>query len=280
MRKKKQTKEEKQFHAEVLAACKRYSEAAAAVNTAEDDAEQVKWVRAAKGYAVKEAAAKHKQPFLHAVVQHCSVSRPVAVMDCKAEEMRRRVKIAAGKLPRNSLSAFYELHRGRTLAMSLAGANSDAILKVEMKIRKIGKAIALGNASVRTVKQAFAADRKEMRMKGTRAKRPVLEVASAQMVIERLDADALKDLVDSLVVPSGLAVPVVRIAPTDITPQAIDACTADPKLRQVISTACPTKGPLFVLFDFTKSEEVAADLAQPLLQAPAISSAKSPPSAA
>lgn len=259
--KKKVVKQKPKFHPEVIEACKKYSKANAGVGKVEGSVELAKWTRAGAAYNVMITANKHNQPYISAAVKVCGVARSIVTMDCKAEQMRQRLKFAPQDLPKDSVSAFYELHRAQEAALFVAGENAEATAAALLKVKNAGKSLANGSLSVRNLRKSFleefAKQKAARSLKGADSKRAISDEKKATAkppVITRMDAEALKVLIDETVVPSGVAVPVITVVPAEPSETGIEAYFADEKFRAAIAGACPAKGALWILVDLNKAE--------------------------
>lgn len=249
--KKKVVKTPPSFHPDVIEACKRYGAANESVGKVEGSVELAKWARAAEAHSIMVTAQKHRQAYIAAAVKHCNVARSVVTMDCKAELMRQALRIAPEELPKDSVSAFYELHRAQDAALFVAGENEDATAAALAKVKKIGKALAAGDLTVRSLRAEFAEEfkaQRKARMKGK--KRDGEETTlTALPVTERVDAEGLKSLVDQWIASGGGTVPVIKVTPEKTTAKGVETCLANEAFHDALAEACTAEGPLWILVD-------------------------------
>lgn len=248
---KKMVKPPKAFHPEVVEACKRYGAANEGVGKVEGSVELAKWTRAAEAHSIMIAAQKHKQAYIAAAVKLCRVRRSIVTMDCKAEQMRQALKIAPEQLPKDSLSAFYELHRAQEAALSVAGDNKEAITAAQAKVKKVGKGLAAGDLSVRDIRKEFDDEFKELRKTRKKAGKPAEAAAAINVppVTENVDGDGLKTLVDKWIAAGAGSMPVIKIAPGEPSAKGVEACLTNEAFHDALAEACATEGPLWILVD-------------------------------
>lgn len=248
---KKVVKPPKSFHPDVVEACKRYGDANAGVGKAEGSAELAKWTRAAEAYSVMVAAQKHKQAYIAAAVKLCGVRRSIVTMDCKAELMRQALNVEPKELPKDSLSAFYELHRAQEAALAVAGENEDARAAVPAKVKKVGTALVAGDLSVRDIRKEFADEFKALRKARKKGGGSDGEetVPTVPPVIERADAEGLKSLIEKWIAPGEGTLPVIMITTDDPSVKAVAASLTNEAFRDALAEACATDGSLWILVD-------------------------------
>jgi len=263
------------FDPAVVKVCKAYSSAIAKSEKADGAAGLSHWRRAEAAFSIMETCEALKVPYIAPATKLCEVERSTIVMEVKAETMRRELKFTAEKLPPDSLSAFYELHRAKEAAFLIAGSGKAEIAAADKKIAAVGKQIAKG-LSVREVRKAFknefAQAQKERRMKGKLSQRPVPEVVPAAPIVMQVNADELKDVVEKVVIPAGLAVPLIRIRPTDTTAQAIEAYLAVEKFRRAIADECHSTKTIWVMIDL-RPEKLVPEKGIDLLKTKAVTAA-------
>ncbi|HEY3319901.1 MAG TPA: hypothetical protein VGP72_05430 [Planctomycetota bacterium] len=237
------------FDPQVVAACKEYSKARRECGSSQ-------WRQAQAAMRIKNAAEKARQPYIKAAVQLCGATMPQISMETKAEQMRIHLKHPTNVLPPDSLSAFYELHRGREVALKIA-KNEVEKRVIEEHIKTTAQRIIKRELSHRDVRALFRKERAINASLNTHKCRPVAAedlFAVKPPMIERLDVERLKAKFDEVIVPAGLCVPLVTIVPAESTPTAIDAYLAEPELRAKIAAACPARGKMLILVDLNAAK--------------------------
>ncbi len=122
---------------------------------------------------------------------------------------------------------------------------------MQAKVKKVGKALAAGDLSVREIRKEFADEFNELRKDRKKGGEPGGEetAPSKPPVTERVDAEGLKSLIDKSIAVGGGAVPVIKVTPEQPTANGVAASLTNNTFRDALAEACETEGPLWIFVD-------------------------------